>query len=181
MLHEMSTSDKNNTFVDTFCLAVVNNDVCTVKVLGFQNDGRVLVVPYRGEETTISLDELQLGNSDLGMFKDTKGETYYIARRPQRQWRRGIRSSTLLAYHLKEDGEISRKSIENDFCHRIARHFLEKRKDLRGIINPNFAVVKGVLWFRTLPVGMVDTKSKVVTLNTKLNLPELEGYTYANG
>jgi len=182
MLEEMTVDDRNASYAETYCLLESDNlsTLTTVRIQHFTSEDEAVVIDIEGMEYRVGINRLRLVNSDLGMFRHSDNSIYYVARVAQRQWRRGLRNSTLFSYKLSEDGSIRPVSVPSIFCMAIASHFLPPNRELgEGVINRDFAVVGDILWFRTLPVGgVVSHTDKIIKPKTKLKLPDLEGWSY---
>lgn len=189
MLHEMEAGDRNATFSDTYTTALLpNGRTCTVYLSEFSSRDEVLVrdVTTNDDYDTISIDDLNFATTDLGMYHD--GDfLYYLARRPERQWRRGVRSSTCRVYRLEDDGSVARLNIRDSLGHTwfekaIDHFFLHEEERGDGVVGRDWAFSGDMLYFRSLPVGrrISGSEIKIFDYLTDLSLPELEGYTYVS-
>lgn len=182
MLHEMSRDDMNSTFADTYLKASIKGKEEAVYVSEFCSDYvNVKSVP-EGEWHEVGYDDINLYTSDLGMFVDGS-HLYYLARRPERQWRRGTRAQVCTAYSLSNDGSSMRLDIRGDlggsWFERAIDYFFNNRAPDSCIINRDWAFAGDVLFFRSVPIGTKD--GSVVHIYEHLRdvqLPKLEGLTY---
>lgn len=184
MLHEMQRGDRNATFADTYLTAFKGDSEVAVYVYEFPNDDEVCVKYLNThEQETIDCDNLNFRSSDLGMFRD-ENRLVYLARRPERQWRRGTRHSVCRAYVLYDGGEVRRVEIRGDLgtawfeC--AMEHFLLNQPLQKDVINRDLAFAGNTLFFRTVPIGerISGNEIKIYNFLQEVELPKIEGYKY---
>jgi len=177
VLHEMTREDRNASYSDTYMLATQGETLKAVHILEFGDEDTAFVNWLDRDETqTISIDSLHLTNTDLGMYVDGN-DVYYVARRAERQWRRGMRSSTLSLYLLHASGRVQHcRANSATFMQKMATYFLEKQTPPEPILSRDFAFAEDTLFFRSIPVG--HREGNTIVLTTPLKLPALEGYSY---
>lgn len=178
-LNEMNRHDREATFLGTYVLATLSDGsvqpfLCD-SFFDSRVGGRVL-----GADSSIDLPIAALDTSmpDLGMIR-CSGHTYYVSRRPERQWRRGLRMRGLLCYKLLPDGKVVPLPVEQPFMEALVAKFLgnSPRHSQEGIIDRDLAIVGNLLYFRNIPYGKVE--NGVVTETFYDELPMLGGLQYA--
>ena len=107
------------------------------------------------------------------IYQGIDGNLYYIARRPARQWQRGISGGNTLAYLLTDMGP-AQVTVDNRLMRQVM--FDHKGKVNNGIkFSDQFAVCGTVVYLYNNVIGSYDAKSKSITLTKQFSsfLPEL--------
>jgi len=168
MLHEMSVDDRNASFADCYGLY---EGTC-VYICSFDYDNIARIQYPNGEEEEVDCFDLDLTEPEYGMVR--LGNTlFYLAKHAVRQWRRGVKPSLLTAYILDVKGSVA-SSVPNEIKHEVMKVCVEKTLRGEGVINRDFGIAHGLLYFRTLPIGEVE--GNVIKLHTNCFIPNLTGY-----
>jgi hypothetical protein len=107
------------------------------------------------------------------IYQGVDGNLYYIARRPARQWQRGISGANTIAYMLT-DGGTAQVNVDNRLMRQVM--FDHKDKANNGYkLSDQFAIVGGVVYLYNHVIGVYDIKSKSITLKKEYAMffPEL--------
>jgi len=181
VLHEMSIDDMNASYASTY--ALINNRCVHLSDFFCDEDYNEPYVFYKhldeSDSQSTHINDITLCQTDLGMFEDEDGSVLYIARKAERQWKRGLRTHNLLAYSFKEGGEVTIADIGVRRGARVAKFFLEKQGYSTKNITRDMCVTKGYLFFRNLPIGKV-IKDGVIQLHTKQFIPRIGDWVYEN-
>lgn len=172
--NEMTDEDLRRTFCDTFLMHEGR-----VVLVSHIEDGTAILRNSFGNNKEVSVHELDFTMPDIGMTR-IKDKTYYVARQPQRQWRRGFRPNYCAYYLLGSDGSVEKVSTgriaTNPFT--LAKFILENPAH-DTVLNTNFARRGKWLFFRSLPIGKVNKDKQVESDCPDYMKPELpEGYSY---
>ncbi len=129
-----------------------------------------------GEEVVENTDpRIDLEYPDLGNWRD-ENSFFYTFRKYERQYTRGIRKSFLGVLRMREDGDSRGVPHFNNTT--MFKFLYEIRNGIKkeGVVDRDYCIVGRVLFFRGIPVGVVDKDSK--TIKTPHNLPPLNSSEY---
>lgn len=173
-LDEMSSNDIHTSFSGTFVGAYINNTLRSVYIT--EVNGENLDVEVGGELLSVHTSALELTQPDLGMFY-YNGRLLYVARKAERQWRRGLRSRTLKVMELRGDGDVQDVPVSHDLGTAIARHFIEQSPAHQQCLSRDMGVVEGLVFLRNVPVGRKE--GNVITMFGGMPvMPPIEGIEY---
>lgn len=168
-LNEMSSADIQHTFNNTYIKVLHNNSwkAGFVHSVG-PNYLDVTLGTQDAGLTRIPFSAVDLSQSDLGMMWYA-GVLYYVARRAERQYRRGLRNDGIVTYCLRADGSSVCSRPSGALFHKIAKFFLEGEIKHNNIFSRDFGRKGQILWFRSLPIGVFN--KDLLTVYSEVSLP----------
>jgi hypothetical protein len=170
-LHEMSREDISRSFNETYiAVNVAGEGRRAAYVVGVGRSSISCVIG--GKTREIPHIDIDLEQPDMGMMW-LKGDLYYVARNPDKQWRRGLRARGMSMYALGVDGSSVWQSIQNSQMKHIARYFIEGSTTHENILSRDFARRGKYLFLRSIPVGTI--KGGVLSCGYDLNLQDYVG------
>lgn len=170
-LHEMSREDIVRSFGDTYVAAHIEGlGRRAVRVM--DANGHSLTCEVGGRVVQVDYSAVDLEQPDLGMMW-SGGKLYYVARNPDRQWRRGLRARAMTVYTLNPDGSSVLKKMQPNMVKAVAKYFIEGNTTNECILSRDFARRGKYLFFRSIPVGTV--KDGVVDMGYDIDLSEYIG------
>jgi len=176
-LSEMNVEDRNRSYSDSYVLATLQGRKRAVYVVEFHSsENTVFVKDMLGKHHELPLSAIDTELPDCGMIWH-RGELMYVAKLPQRQWKRGLTSKQLAVYLLSQEGTAYPNGCSTSTLRSVIATVFENTIQHPNVLSRDFGRRGKYLFFRSLPVGVFQ--KNVCDLYTPIsNPPEIEGIEY---
>ena len=184
-LPEMEIADISNSYDDSYISIRVGD-----KLLPFQisssfvdDDNRKKLMGYRWEKQGSELNAVQkqlfitnpgieLELPDFGNWRSERhGKMFYAVRQHRKQFRRGARLNRFNFYTLHSSGKSIEATLDQQAFSELIYDYLNNIVG-EGVIDRDYCIVGDLVFFRAIPIGLIDRKTKGI--NFKLKPPQLD-------
>lgn len=116
---------------------------------------------------------------DHGLFNGRDGYTYYMHRKPARQWRRGIseNNTVMEKLHTHKHVPINYQTLENIFNDEFSQRNYPQVFET-GALSKHFAVLYGKVYFYSIVIG--NYANDEIILNNEITAQELKDLIHRN-